>query len=421
MSRGDYAKLTEEHDNVRTGSNVATKLLFKAGRIPRGEKIGARFLALGLCAILFFSLVSMPLGRNLLQDDSSSLSGLPLEFMNPKDFINSSNDKNRLVDSRGQPFITNEGQHDAKVRYYTDIFAGTVYVTDDGLTYAMRTGGSNAIQSNDDSSSMTAVAIKESFLGSKSLEPHGQDASHIRFNYFVGDQSAWKTDIPAFNKVSFGHVWNGIDVELVSANNNVEKIFTVAPGANVNDIQMALEGVTGISVNDQGELVLGNELGEVSLTKPVAFQEIGSETRSIEVSYAIAGNTMYGFAVADDYDPNYALIIDPLLASTYLGGVDDDGTGASPSSSDKDVGIAFDSFGNVFIAGLTIGTAHDYPFTVGPYGPPNGDLHDAVVSKFNSDLSSLLASTVIGGNATDKALAISVDSADNIYITGVTN
>jgi hypothetical protein len=422
MRQQGYANLREHHENdVRAGLNDSTKLLSQKGRVNRSELLGVRVFSLGLCAVLLFSVVSMPLGRNLFQVDSSSLSGLPLEFINPKDFINTSNDKIQSLDARGQPFITNEGQQDAEVLYYTDIFAGTVYITKDGLTYALRNAASNTIQSGDDSS-IAGVAIKESFVGSNPLQPQGQDQTQTRINYFVGDQSNWKANIPAFNKVSFGQVWNGIDVDLVAANNNVEKIFTVAPGADFKDIQVALEGIISISVNSQGELVLGTELGEVSLTKPVAFQEIGMTGSAVEVSYAVLDSDKYGFAVGDGYDPHYPLIIDPLLASTFIGGADNEGNSLlTPLEENEDMGIAFDSLGNVFVAGLTSGTSDDYPTTVGPYGSPSGVLPDVVVSKFNSDLSLLLASAVIGGSELDEALAIAMDSAGNPHITGRTN
>jgi len=377
-------------------------------------------LAVGLSFLLLASIVSMPISMYRIQSAAAfpSVTGLPAELLSEA-LTELQLDKHPLAQNSGSSFVANEGQLDAEVSYYMDIFAGTVYVTSNGLTYALDKASGNAI---DESPSIAGVAIKESFVDSNQLYPQGQEQTATKINHFVGDQSDWKTNIQTFNKISLGHVWNGIDVQLVSANNNVEKIFTVAPGADVRDIQIALSGVTDMSVNNLGELVLGTQLGEISLTKPVAFQENGIARTPVEVAYVIEDNAKYSFAVGDSYDPSYPLIIDPLLASTYIGGADNEGNSLlTPLADDEDMGIAFDSLGNVFIAGLTSGTADDYPATVGPYGSPSGVLPDVVVSKFNSDLSLLLASAVIGGSELDEALAIAMDSAGNPYITGRTN
>ncbi|MBI5894279.1 MAG: SBBP repeat-containing protein [Deltaproteobacteria bacterium] len=69
---------------------------------------------------------------------------------------------------------------------------------------------------------------------------------------------------------------------------------------------------------------------------------------------------VYGFSVGD-YDKTKELVIDPLLASTYLGGGDGDYYGWDYTSSI----IAIDSLGNVYVTGNT--RSCDYPTTPGAY------------------------------------------------------
>jgi hypothetical protein len=370
----------------------------------QSEKMAVRILALGISALLVFSAVSMPV-ENFVH--ASKPLTFPIELVTEDDSYHAF-----VATQSGQgstlPFILNEGQVHSDVAFYVDTFAGRVYVTSDGLTYGLKSTAGNA-----------GMAIKEGFIGAGALQPYGLDQNQAVVNHYAGEQSNWRSQIATFDSVSFGEVWEGITVDVNAAENNVEKVFTVAPGADVKHIQVALQGVTAVSVDSAGQLVLGTDLGEVSLTKPVAFQDIGGQIRYVEVSY-VAGHNQYGFSVGSDYDPEHALVIDPLLASTYLGGIDDEGSSpVTGSAHDAGAEMAVDSAGNVYIAGLT--SSDDYPVTAGPYGTNAFPLSDVVVSKLDSDLTTLVASTYLAGFSYDEAFAIAVDSSGDVYITGRTN
>jgi len=96
--------------------------------------------------------------------------------------------------------------------------------------------------------------------------------------------------------------------------------------------------------------------------------------------------------------------------STYLGG----------NGFNVALGIAVDSGGNAYVAGLTSST--NFP-TANAY---QGSLRsssataNAFVTKFNSTGSGLAYSTYLGGSIEDYADAIAVDSSGNAYVTGAT-
>ena len=115
----------------------------------------------------------------------------------------------------------------------------------------------------------------------------------------------------------------------------------------------------------------------------------------------------YGFKVAA-YDTTKELVIDPLLASTYLGGLD----------SDYGHAIAIDADKNILVAGYT--TSSEFPITSGAWGITYNN-NDVFISKFSGDLKRLLASTFIGGSSDDYVRAMVIDTAKNIYITGQTS
>ena len=97
-----------------------------------------------------------------------------------------------------------------------------------------------------------------------------------------------------------------------------------------------------------------------------------------------------------------------LMASTFLG-----------VSSAFGYGIALDTSDNVYVAGWTF--ANDFPTVGNPYDNSYGGQDDVVVSKLDSGLSTLLASTYLGGSGSDRVHAITLDSNNNIYVTGHTS
>lgn len=100
-----------------------------------------------------------------------------------------------------------------------------------------------------------------------------------------------------------------------------------------------------------------------------------------------------------------------LLFGTYLGG--SSGSVAYPEAGQ---GIALDSLGNVYVAGVT--ASSDFPLSHAAQPELLGSL-DAFVSKFNSS-GALLYSTYMGGSGVEVANAIAVDSSGAAYIAGYT-
>ena len=81
--------------------------------------------------------------------------------------------------------------------------------------------------------------------------------------------------------------------------------------------------------------------------------------------------------------------------------------------------LALDSTGNVYVAGDT--DSSDFP-GVGPGSADSTfeDLSEGFVAKLNSDLSSILAATFLGGSGSDRVAALALDSTGNVYVAGGT-
>ncbi|HTC63969.1 MAG TPA: SBBP repeat-containing protein, partial [Candidatus Saccharimonadales bacterium] len=103
------------------------------------------------------------------------------------------------------------------------------------------------------------------------------------------------------------------------------------------------------------------------------------------------------------------------LYSTYLGG----------NSYDYGTAIAADGNGNTYVTGYTGSTNFPVKATPAPFQSTLVGGYDVFVTKLNFSGSavSIVASTYLGGNNTDEAMGIAVDTATtpNVYVTGQTD
>ncbi len=337
-------------------------------------------------------------------------------------------DKNALmkkVSGLQIPFIENQGQiKDKSVKFYAKTFAGTIFVTDKGeIVYSLikseNRNQSTEYRQNDSEiqpqdSIIKAFALKETLECPEKSTIKGMNKSITKVNYFKGDKENWLTNLPTWQEISLGEVYKGIELKLRAYGKNVEKLFTVYPNGNVEDISLNIEGANGISVNKKGELEIETEFGAIKMTKPVAYQEVGGEKKYVQVAYNFpSGSDTYGFKVGK-YDNKKPLIIDPLLASTFIGGSSSD-FNLYPKG--EGVGLSINSSGSIYITGSV--SSSDYPTTLGAYDTTN-NFWDIIISKFDSNLSNLLASTFIGGSDRDLAISIALDSSGNVFVGGGT-
>ncbi|MFA7160728.1 MAG: SBBP repeat-containing protein, partial [Kiritimatiellia bacterium] len=330
-------------------------------------------------------------------------------------------DPGSVISSARVPFVANEGQVDNPgVKFYARTFGGTVYALSGGrIVYSLPKfeAGRRA----------GAAALSETFRGAVPIEPAGSVKSAVAVSSFIGGRpELWKSDLPAFDRLDLGELYPGIGLSLSARGNNVEKIFTVAPGADPRAIAMVFGGAHGVEVTADGELEVMTALGPVYFTRPVAWQmdeevhgsqftvqgstvpppadgqavdfkgvgreppappdkqrrcrdahalpvEVASrqnnavqETSNIErfrngftpveVAYAVDEDGSVRFEIGA-YDRSRALVIDPLLASTFIGG----------GGADAVQAMAVDAQTNVYVAGYT--DSSDFPVTVSPVSP----------------------------------------------------
>lgn len=301
------------------------------------------------------------------------------------------------------PFIENQGQVDGVIKYYANIIAGQLMVTDNELTYLFP---------KDDEQ---ALVLKESFYQGDQqiqLNPNGTEQAETVVSVFSGnDPEKWQSNLLSFNDVALGELYNNIEVKLKAYNKNIEKLFTVYPEGNPDDIKVKLAGANSLSENQNGELVAHTDLGDIKFTKPIAYQD----QNKVAVNYKLNHDNTYGFELGN-YDLNKPVVIDPLLASTFIGG-----DGDHSNQNDLFYDMEFDDSGNIIAVGRSYNGAADWPTTSGVYDETQNGQWDAVISKFNSTLTTLSASTFVGGGSHDYFYDVVLDGSNNVYVAGQTS
>jgi hypothetical protein len=244
----------------------------------------------------------------------------------------------------------------------------------------------------------------------------GTDLLPGKVNYFIGnDPKKWHTDVRAYGKVKYVGVYPGIDLLFYGNERHLEYDFVVAPGADPAAVALHVQGARKMRLDSSGDVVVSVSGGEVRLEKPVIYQQVNGERHEVAGNYAIADNHRVTFSVPS-YDRNLPLVLDPVLNySTYVGG----------SSDDAANGIAVDSNGDAYIAGVTSST--DFPttsngFMEAPLTANTGGAFAAFVAELNPAGTTLLYSSYIAGSTPgEAAFGIAVDPTGKaIYVTGQT-
>ncbi|UED67393.1 SBBP repeat-containing protein [Brevibacillus sp. HD3.3A] len=330
-------------------------------------------------------------------------------------------------------FVPNVGQADSRLHYYVKgadyeayFMPGEVLLTfqekpagDFSPTAAL---GSIFPQSAEKwNKQVRGVRLSLAFLDSNpAAKPTGRKLATRTVNYLKGnDSSKWHTNIPTYEHVVYPKLWPGIDLVFHSDNGRIKYEFVVQPGAKMADIRFAYRGAKSLSLDEQGNLLIHTEIGELREARPFSYQQIGGRKANVSSSFLLEqqldGAPVIRFRIGADYDPHYPLVIDPELEySTYLGG----------GNFEIGFAIAVDVAGNAYVTGSTNTpetAAVPFPITPGAFQTTFGGTSDAFVAKLNPAGNTFLYSTYLGGGGIDQGSAIAVDSLGNAYITGNTN
>ncbi|HUU05986.1 MAG TPA: SBBP repeat-containing protein [Patescibacteria group bacterium] len=330
-------------------------------------------------------------------------------------------------------FTANRGQVDGRALFYAKASRYTLWLTEAGLVFdsykferpeppVAGKGPSLRAEKPESRKSERDVSRLIFLNGAKHPQIVAVDESPLKVNYFIGnDPAKWHAAVPTSKAVLYKNIYKNIDLKVYGSEGRIEYDWIVRPGGDPRDIKFEYRNVKGTRLDEEGNLLVETNFGELMHKKPAAFQErvgkpaaekrSGKSTRAaVESAFKKIGANAYGFEVGA-YQADLELIIDPVVLaySSYLGG----------SGTDNAYGIAVDGSGNAYVTGETYST--DFP-TLNHYQTAQTDL-DAFVTKIDTTQSgsaSLVYSTYLGGNNEDHGFGIAVDSSGNAYVTGNT-
>ena len=204
------------------------------------------------------------------------------------------------------PFITNKGQiANKEVAYFAKLINGYIHIDKNGTViynYNVR--------------DKQAIVFKEIFTEKKiaiaALDPPSEEAMAI-----LRQRGQLTGEISNYYRLSYGAIYPGIDLQLLAFTDNLEKIFTISPGADPGSIAVKLRDVEGLKVNDAGELEILTKQGPVNFSPPHAYQFVGEKRKPVDVAYTIRTDTTYGFKLGS-YDKTQPLFIAPLIPAFLL-------------------------------------------------------------------------------------------------------
>lgn len=197
------------------------------------------------------------------------------------------------------------------------------------------------------------------------------------------------------------------------------------------------EIVTSLVVNAQNELLLYGATGSSDF--PVTANTFDATFDGGDTLYFVCNGTYFDNGT-DIYVAKFNANGTALLASTYIGGSMNDGVNTNnttvltsacgPASYEYPLDslqynygdqyrgeINVDKLGNVYISSSS--RSANFPIVNG-FDNTLGGIQDAVVFKFNSNLSQLIWSTYLGGSDNDAGYALALDDSANVYVTGGT-
>jgi gliding motility-associated-like protein len=325
--------------------------------------------------------------------------------------------------------IKNDGQWEGDFIYKADLPGGYFYLQNQGYILKIfdskqKHNISDYIHHHkpyiDTSFQLNSHAIKVNWVGANA-SPSKITTEDYPFyhNYFIGsDHTKWKGKVPVSKSVKIHDLYDGVNWLVYGPSFFPKHELILLPGVNPNMISFTIEGADEINIDKKGNLVIHTTVGEIQELKPVAWQIINGKKKKVSCEFYFIERSQIGYKLKN-YNPEFELIIDPLLIfSTYSGSIGDN----------FGFTAAFDEYGNAYAGGIVDNKSGEYPVTPGAFqttyggrGPVSQPVNlpcDISISKYSPEGDVLLWATYLGGSSNEYPHSLTVDRNNNLVLLG---
>ena len=320
-----------------------------------------------------------------------------------------------FIENRGQLTDTS-GAEVPTVKFYSDASYPPVYIQDHKLSFVTSSIDTSAATPD------TLHRVDMAFKGSKTGQEagvFGMDQRDRYNNYYLGHIPEGRARVGLYERAVQTDVYEGIDLHYYSNQGGMKYYFVLSPGKDPTNIELEFDGQSSLSVDTNGDLVIGTSIGDFRLPAPEAYQ-VDSTGQEVSTgwtpSYSVS-DSVVTFSASGSYDVNQSLVIRLRDGQTTGSSSADWITYFGGNDSDVINGSDIDGDGNFYIGGTTFSTSFPEidPGIVQVVGNPG--LQIPYMARFNTD-ASLEYLTVIGGTGPENGYDISV--SDKAYLVGRT-
>jgi len=168
-------------------------------------------------------------------------------------------------------FVENHGQWDARAKFRVRQRGLTAWLEQRAITLQLtKQEGTGWARS---------VVVRLVFEGSSEATVlTGEEQQPGRYNYFLGDNPAhWHTGIPTYAHVRYTGLYEGIDLRVREQAGHLEYDLLVAPGADLTQVAVRVEGIRRLELTSEGSLRLQTAQGPIDQRPPITWYEPRSD------------------------------------------------------------------------------------------------------------------------------------------------
>lgn len=328
-----------------------------------------------------------------------------------------------------QAFVENNGQWEKEILFKSKFQGGNLWVQQHKLLFHL-TDYSNLHSSHANFDfkgnplEYKQDVVHLNFLGSNEIKSIAKEKPiSAYYNYFIGnDKSKWQGNVKAYSEATLQNLYDGIHLKLIEENAVLKYEFHVEANVNPNLISLEYVGQQNIKINKQGNLIIETKNGIIQENKPYSYQIINGKIIPVKCEFQNLANKI-SFKLGK-YNPDFKLIIDPILVfATYSGSVTDNFGMTATYGHDGTAYSAGTIYGNAYPTPDNLAFDVNSNFTVPNIG--GSVTTDVFISKYSQDGTTMLWTTFLGGGddtqGTETAHSLICDKQNNLYIYGATS